>query len=165
MVDFAVSPGKNALLRQKMAGLNILEKDILEKFVRSSGNGGQKVNKTASCVYLKHLPTGTEVKCMKDRSQSVNRFLARRELADKIERLTMGHESSAARDIIKIRKQKLKRKKRALKAHGGVEDPDDMESLDFMEDMEAVQDIEPVEDVEDVDARQDVEDGKMPEVK
>ncbi|MBF0566187.1 MAG: peptide chain release factor-like protein [Nitrospirae bacterium] len=147
MVDFAVSPGKNAWLRQKMTELNILEKDILEKFVRSSGNGGQKVNKTASCVYLKHLPTGTEVKCMKDRSQSVNRFLARRELADKIERLTMGQESSAARIVMKIRKQKSKRKKRALKAHGGVEDMEDMES---------------VENAEDVEAREDEEDGKMP---
>jgi len=109
---FAVSEEKNKWLREKMEELNILEKDIEEKFVRSSGHGGQNVNKTATCVYLKHLPTGIEVKCMKDRSQSINRFLARRELLKKIAVLT-GQFTAANAKREKMKKQKSKRDKRA----------------------------------------------------
>jgi protein subunit release factor B len=111
MLSFAVSEEKNRWLREKMERLDIREKDIEEKFVRSSGKGGQNVNKTSTCVYLKHTPTGLEVKCMKDRSQSINRFLARRELAEKIERLT-GHASEDGRRE-RTRRQKSKKKKRA----------------------------------------------------
>lgn len=89
-IRFPVSEVKNQWLQEKMGALNIQEKDLLEKFVRSSGRGGQKVNKTSSCVYLKHLPTGIEVKCMKDRSQGINRFLARRELVRQLEQLSGG---------------------------------------------------------------------------
>ena len=85
MISFAVSEEKNRWLQAKMEGLGIQEKDIEEKFIRSSGRGGQKVNKTSSCVYLRHIPTGIEVKCMRERSQSLNRFLARRELLSRIE--------------------------------------------------------------------------------
>ena len=100
-----------------MDALGIHEKDFVEKFVRSSGKGGQKVNKTSTCVYLKHIPTGIEVKCMKDRSQSINRFLARRELIEKIETLT-GHVTSRDLRAEKIRKQKAKRvKKTKIKYH------------------------------------------------
>src|SRR3990170_8448394 len=88
MITFAVSEEKNKWLKEKMESLNIREQDILEKFIRSSGKGGQKVNKTSSCVYLKHVPTGIEVKSMRERSQSLNRFLARRELVKKIEKLS-----------------------------------------------------------------------------
>lgn len=112
MLTFAVSEEKNKWLRERMEELGILEKDIEEKFVRSSGHGGQNVNKTATCVYLKHIPTGIEVKCMKDRSQSINRFLARRELVKRIENLT-GLSSSEDAKREKMRKQKSKRKKRA----------------------------------------------------
>lgn len=112
MVSFAVSEEKNRWLQEKMKALGIYEKDILEKFVRTSGKGGQKVNKTSTCVYLKHIPTGIEVKCMKDRSQSINRFLARRKLAEKIEALS-GNVTSHNIKTEKIRKQKSKNKKRA----------------------------------------------------
>jgi protein subunit release factor B len=111
MLTFAVSEEKNEWLRERMEALGIHEKDCIEKFVRSSGKGGQKVNKTSTCVYLKHIPTGVEVKCMKDRSQSINRFLARRELIEKIEALT-GNVTLRDLRAEKIRKQKAKRAKK-----------------------------------------------------
>ncbi|MDA8215973.1 MAG: peptide chain release factor-like protein [Nitrospiraceae bacterium] len=112
MINFAVSEEKNKWLKEKMESLGIHESDIEEKFIRSSGKGGQNVNKTATCVYLKHIPTGIEVKCMKDRSQSINRFLARRELAERVEGL-LGKKTREDIKKEKIKKQKAKRKKRA----------------------------------------------------
>lgn len=116
MTTFAVSEEKNRWLKEKMESLGIREADIEEKFVRSSGKGGQKVNKTATCVYLKHIPTGIEIKCMKDRSQSINRFLARRELIQKIEKM-LGIASGKDSKQEKIKKQKAKRKKRSWAKH------------------------------------------------
>jgi peptide chain release factor len=112
MMSFAVSEEKGRWLIEKMEALGIEEKDIEEKFIRSSGRGGQKVNKTSTCVYLRHIPTGIEVKCMKERSQSLNRFLARRELVSRIERLS-GQVTMEDLRIKKARRQKSKRKKRA----------------------------------------------------
>ena len=117
MTSFAVSEEKNRWLREKMETLGIREKDIEEKFVRSSGKGGQKVNKTSTCVYLKHIPTGVEVKCMQERSQSLNRFLARRELLSRIGRFS-GQSSAEAKRIEKVRKQKSKRRRRANVKYG-----------------------------------------------
>ncbi|MDI6789500.1 MAG: peptide chain release factor-like protein [Thermodesulfobacteriota bacterium] len=117
MPTFAVSEEKNRWLTETMEALGIQEKDIEEKFIRSSGKGGQKVNKTSTCVYLKHLPTGIEVKCMKDRSQSVNRFLARRELAERIQALS-GDVTVRDQRQEKIRKQKAKKKKRTKSKYG-----------------------------------------------
>lgn len=113
MLNFAVSEEKNRWLKEKMESLNIHEQDILEKFIRSSGKGGQKVNKTSTCVYIKHIPTGIEVKCMKERSQSINRFLARRELIERIERLS-GKLTNEDIKRFKAKKQKQKRQKRAV---------------------------------------------------
>ncbi|MDD4955189.1 MAG: peptide chain release factor-like protein [Candidatus Omnitrophica bacterium] len=62
----------------------IREEDIVEKFIKAGGPGGQFVNKTSSCVYLKHIPTGIEVKCQEARSQAMNRHLAREILAGKV---------------------------------------------------------------------------------
>jgi len=114
MVSFAVNEKKNEWLRKRMRTLGIDERDLEEKFVKSSGRGGQKVNKTSSCVFLKHVPTGIEVKFMKDRSQSINRFLARRELMEKIAKL---HGIQNPEDIRrdKIRKQKRRRRRRSQK--------------------------------------------------
>jgi len=123
MASFPVTEEKNRWLQGRMEALGILEKDIEEKFIRSSGRGGQKVNKTSSCVYLRHIPTGIEVKCMKERSQSLNRFLARRELVLRIERLS-GQSTVEDHQVKKIRKQKLKRRKRAARKYDS-EDPDD----------------------------------------
>jgi protein subunit release factor B len=75
---------KNQTLEKRMALLGVREEDIVESFIRSSGPGGQNVNKTATCVYLKHLPTGLEVKCQRQRSQLLNRSLARHILLSKI---------------------------------------------------------------------------------
>ncbi|MFV1950716.1 MAG: peptide chain release factor-like protein [Nitrospinota bacterium] len=108
-----VSRDKKKALMASMKELGISEKDILEKFVRASGRGGQKVNKTSSAVYLKHLPTGIEVKIQKERSQALNRFLARRLLTQKIERMILGKKSQEQQRIEKIRRQKRKRSKRA----------------------------------------------------
>ncbi len=112
MPTFAVSEEKNRWLRETMEALGILEKDIEEKFIRSSGHGGQNVNKTATCVYIRHVPSGIEVKCMETRSQSINRFLARRELVHRHAQLS-GVTTSAENQREKIRKQKAKRKRRA----------------------------------------------------
>jgi protein subunit release factor B len=113
MPSFAVSEEKNKWLREIMETLRIREQDIEEKFVRSSGHGGQNVNKTATCVYIKHIPSGTEVKCMETRSQSINRFLARRELVKRLGNLS---EQMTPEEVKreKTRKQKAKRKKRAI---------------------------------------------------
>ena len=108
-----ISKTKQEALKKKMQELGIKEEDIEEKFIRSGGKGGQKVNKTSSCVYLKHIPTKLEVRCQKERSQLLNRFLARRTLVNKIEKLINGELLEEKRRIEKIRRQKRKRSKRA----------------------------------------------------
>jgi len=113
MPDFGVSPEKEDQLRQRMERLGIREEDIVEKFIRSGGHGGQNVNKTSTCVYLRHQPTGIEVKCQRERSQALNRYLARRILADKIESLLLKEKSAEQQRIAKLRRQKRKRSKRA----------------------------------------------------
>ena len=120
MAIFPVNEEKNRWLKERMEALGIHEKDIEEKFIRSSGRGGQKVNKASTCVYLKHIPTGIEVKCMKERSQSLNRFLARRELIKRIEKLS-GRLTFNNIQMIKIKRQKAKRKKRARLKYEDVE--------------------------------------------
>jgi protein subunit release factor B len=108
-----VSPGKEKSLLERMLALGVREQDIEEQFVRSSGAGGQKVNKTSSCVVLHHRPTGIRVKCQQERSQALNRFLARRILLDKIDAKLRGAESSEQQEIARIRRQKRRRSRRA----------------------------------------------------
>jgi len=112
MIIFAVSKEKQRLLSERMKELCVTEKELKESFVRSSGKGGQHVNKTSTCVHLVHLPTGIEVKCMKDRSQSVNRFLARRELLEKLAAY-MGLPTEAGLEAERIRKRKSRAKRRS----------------------------------------------------
>ena len=98
---------------KKAAELKIFPNDIEEKFVRGSGHGGQKVNKTSSTVWLKHIPTGVEVKCQSHREQSKNRIEAYKLLIYKIDAIKKGKESEKAKKIFKLKKQKIKRSKRA----------------------------------------------------
>lgn len=100
-------------LEKRMEKLGLLETDIVEKFILGSGSGGQKINKTASCVYIKHEPSGIEIKCQRDRSRALNRYYARQMLCDKIEEITLKGESDKQKEIEKIRRQKRKRSKRA----------------------------------------------------
>lgn len=108
-----ISQAKIRELERRMADLGIFERDIEEHFVRSSGAGGQNVNKVSTCVVLKHIKSGIEVKCQKERSQALNRFLARRILLGKIEKQILGRKSEAEQKIWKKRKQKKRRSQRA----------------------------------------------------
>ena len=110
---FGVSPEKENELSERMKRLGIAESDIRESFIRSSGPGGQNVNKVSSCVQLLHVPTGFTVKCQRERSQALNRFLARRLLLDRIERVQKGVLQAEQMRREKIRRQKRRRSKRA----------------------------------------------------
>jgi len=108
-----ISSEKENAIAARMQELGVSDKDFEESFVRSSGPGGQKVNKSSSCVYLVHIPTGLSVKCQRERSQSLNRYLARKLLLDKIERVQKGFIAKEKEKLEKIRRQKRKRSKRA----------------------------------------------------
>ena len=113
MALFPVSSQKEKQLAERLHALGIREQDIDEQFIRSSGAGGQNVNKVSSCVVLHHWPTGVRVRCQKERSQGLNRFIARRLLLEKIEASIKGAASEEAQRIAKIRRQKRKRSRRA----------------------------------------------------
>ncbi len=108
-----ISNEKLSDLEQRLAALGITEKDLLEKFVRGSGAGGQKINKTSNCVFLKHLPTGVCIKCQMDRSREMNRFLARRELCEQLEAIRDGKSIARTQAIEKMRRQKRPRSRRS----------------------------------------------------
>ena len=100
-------------LETRMATFGIIEEELTEKFILGSGSGGQKINKTHSCVYLKHHPTGIEIKCQSSRSREMNRYHARRELCDELEERRLGRESKRRQQIEKIRRQKRRRSRRS----------------------------------------------------
>jgi len=108
-----ITQNKWEKLQERMDELNISEADLTELFIRASGKGGQKVNKTSSCVHLIHKPSGIEVKCKQSRLQASNRFFARRDLCDKLEEKTLGIKSKRRQEQEKIRRQKRRRSRRA----------------------------------------------------
>ena len=107
------SPEKIAALEARMLSLGITEDTLLEKFIQGSGSGGQKINKTASCVYLKLSTSGIEVKCQQQRSRELNRYIARRELCERLEEIRDGKKSARKQAQEKIRRQKRRRSRRA----------------------------------------------------
>ena len=112
MINFGVTDKKAEELRQRMSGCGLTEEDLEERFIRSGGPGGQKVNKTSTCVYLKHAPSGLEVKMQKTRSQGLNRFYARRRMCELLEEKNPTKKSAGQLKGEKIRKQKDRRKRR-----------------------------------------------------
>lgn len=112
---FAVSEAKNRWLAERMTELGVREEELEERFVRSSGKGGQHVNKSSTCVQIVHLPSGIEARCDRERSQSLNRFLARRELLDKLAR-ARGLKTTDDDRITKLKKQKARRQRRSRSA-------------------------------------------------
>lgn len=110
---FPVSPKKQKELEVRMNALGIRESDLLESFTKGGGHGGQNVNKTSTAVYLKHLPTGIEIKCNVYRTQGLNRYKARAILCEKLE-LQKGI-GKKFNEIQKIRKNKEKRARRREK--------------------------------------------------
>lgn len=108
-----IGPDKQALLEERMTALGIAEADLVEKFILGSGSGGQKINKTSSCVYLKHEPTGIEIKCQANRSRELNRYQARRELCDKLDEIRLGKASARQQEMEKTRRQKRRRSRRS----------------------------------------------------
>jgi protein subunit release factor B len=100
-------------LAQRLAALGITEDDLDESFVHSGGKGGQNVNKVATCVVLVHRPSGTMVKCQRERTQGANRLIARAMLADKIEEARLGRASKRQQEAEKVRRQKRRRSRRS----------------------------------------------------
>ena len=133
----------------------IPETDIIENFLKGSGPGGQKINKTSSAVQLKHIPTGIVVKYQDTRSRAINRKVARQLLQDRLEEHELGDE---ARTRVKAREKsrkkassdkKKRRKYRALEAGkageegaGEVEEGDEVERDVELGDEDAVKSVD-----------------------
>jgi protein subunit release factor B len=100
------------------------ENDLIEKFVRGSGKGGQKINKTSSKVQLHHVPSGLKIACQEQRDLTSNRRIARKILCDKLDVIANGENSKLCIKHEKIRKRKSKAKYRATKKYGNIHDPD-----------------------------------------
>lgn len=112
MNGLGIGAAASRALADRMSRLAVRESDLEETFIRGGGSGGQKINKTSSCVVLRHRPTGIEVRCQRERSQAMNRFFARRELCDRIEARVRGAASARQEEAEKIRRQKRRRSRR-----------------------------------------------------
>lgn len=100
-------------LAERMANFDIHEADLIEKFIIGSGKGGQKLHKTASTVYLKHLPTGIEIKCQDSRSREDNRYFAKERLCEKLQTILSDEKTKEQQRIEKIKRQKKRRSRRS----------------------------------------------------
>lgn len=108
-----VSKDKWDKLKAWMNQLNIGENDVLEKFIIGSGKGGQKLHKTSSSVYLKHIPSGIEIKCQDSRSREDNRYYARIRLCEKLHTTLSNEKTKELQRIEKLKRQKKRRSRRA----------------------------------------------------
>jgi protein subunit release factor B len=113
MIPFNVSAHREREFKKRMGELGVSEEDLEEKFIRSSGPGGQKASKTSTCVFLRHMPTDIVVKYQRERSQALNRFLARERLLDLVEKRQKGFILKEKSEKEKIRRQKRRRSRRA----------------------------------------------------
>lgn len=112
MTGIFLKPETIARIEGRMALAGLLEADIEESFVRGSGSGGQKINKTSSCVQLRHRPSGTVIRCQKSRSREANRWFARELLAERLLEATASELSARQQEAEKIRRQKRRRSRR-----------------------------------------------------
>lgn len=108
MKPVAVQAERVAALARRMAALGVREPDLIERFLRGGGPGGQKINKTSSCVVLYHSPSGVTVRCEQERSQAANRYLARLMLCERLE--TLQQEAVAARRALLERTRRQSRR-------------------------------------------------------
>lgn len=108
-----INKEKTNTLIEKMKALNIEEKDLVEKFILGSGRGGQKLQKTASTVYLKHLPTGIEIKCQESRSREDNRYFARLRIYEKLQAAYGDEKTKEQLHNEKIKRQKKRRSRKS----------------------------------------------------
>lgn len=99
-------------IQERLDALGVLAADVEERFVRGSGPGGQKINKTSSTVCVKHRPTGVEVRCQRERSQAANRETAWIELCEKLEAKVRGVELARQQAVAKTRRTNRKRSAR-----------------------------------------------------
>ena len=109
------STQKKDALKERMLALHIYEEDLIENFILGSGSGGQKINKTSSCVQLQHIPSGIEIKCQRERSREANRFLAREELCKRIEN-RIAKEKKEKQMLAEKAKRRNRKPSRAQKA-------------------------------------------------
>lgn len=113
MTEGVIGQEKREALARRMEALGIRDADLVERFILGTGAGGQKINKTHSCVYLKHVPSGIEVKCQRGRSRDGNRYFARCLLCDKLSERVEGARSARRQEAEKVRRQKRRRSRRA----------------------------------------------------
>lgn len=109
---FPVTPAKLEALKTRIERLGIDLNQVEEGFARGGGKGGQKINKTSNAVVLNYAPLALTVKCQRERQRSLNRFLALRELVDRIEMKLSPATSDRLKDQERIRKQKDRRRRR-----------------------------------------------------
>ncbi|MBI5243673.1 MAG: peptide chain release factor-like protein [Elusimicrobia bacterium] len=118
--SFDVRPEKLKALRERIARLKIDLAQVEESFTRGGGKGGQKINKTSNCVALRYAPLGLSVRCQRERRRSLNRFLALRELVDKIEMRISPETSERLQELERLRKRKARRERRAFAKYAGA---------------------------------------------
>ncbi len=109
-----------APLRARFVSLRVRPEDVEERFIRGSGAGGQKINKTSSTVWLRHASTGIEVRCQRERSQTVNRQLAWTELAEKLEwrKQEAANQVQGERELARRQKRQKSRGQKARMIEG-----------------------------------------------